>query len=419
MKSGSCFCWRRVLFLVLIVAFGRTSATAQRGFFIPLGHRSVDIPFEYRNNFILITLRLNGVLPLKFIFDTGAEHTLITKRELPELLSIQYTREFQVVGSDLKTVLVAYLARDIRLEIPNTIVAPQEDILVLKEDYFRFEEYAGVSVHGILSGNAFSRYLIKIDYQRQMITLIERNSFKTRDYKGFTEVPVKVYRNKPYFETQVRVFGDSLVPARLLLDTGAGLPLMLFVNTHPLLQPPPNALPSNIGMGLGGYLAGFAGRVNRLALGPFEQRNVVTYFQELDTTGQDPGNYNFRNGLIGNALLSHFRVIFDYAGEQIWLQPARTFNDQFVYDRSGMNVIATGDGLSTFLVQAVLPNSPADEVGLRPGDVIVRMGRTPAVLLTLPTLLRTLQGKPGKHVKLTVRRDGQKMKKVVVLRDLL
>ncbi|HNM25886.1 MAG TPA: PDZ domain-containing protein [Saprospiraceae bacterium] len=409
---------KKRLLLWCVLTLGSTLPLfSQNGFNLPPGQRQVDIPFEYSNNFIILTVNFNGILPLKFIFDTGAEHTVLTKRQISDLLHVPYEREFRITGSDLKTPLIAYLARQIRFDIPGKAYAPGEDILVLQEDYFRFEEYAGIEVHGILSANAFSKYIIKINYQQRVLSLYDRESFRLKDDK-YVALPLEVYRNKPYLKTRLQVLPDSVAPVKLLLDTGAGMSLLLFTDTHPLLHPPATALPSNIGMGLGGYLEGFAGRVSHLDLGPFLQQNIVTYFQTLDTLP----NYDYlnnRNGLVGNGLLSRFNVIIDYQKQTIWLKPNRNYQAAYEYDRSGMSVIASGAKLDVFIVQNIVPNSPAAESGILPGDQILRIGHSPAIFLTLSDIQRRLQGKPGKKVRISLRRNGEKMTKTIVLRDLL
>ena len=138
----------RLLLVVGYLFALSVSAVAQPGFSIIGGRKQVDIPFEYNHNFIIITLHFNGFLPLKFIFDTGAEHTILTKREIGDLMRIQYEREFRVLGSDLKTPLIAYLARRTSFEIPEKVIAPSEDILVIQDDYFRFKENIGLEIHG-------------------------------------------------------------------------------------------------------------------------------------------------------------------------------------------------------------------------------------------------------------------------------
>lgn len=418
--TNSVICMKTKTVAILLLAFGLAvcSARAQGGFELSKGVRHLEIPFEYVNNFIVLTIEFNGSLPLKFIFDTGAEHTILTKRQISDLLQVRYEREFRVKGSDLKTELVAYLARNIRLQIlDKDLVAPSEDILVLKEDYFRFEEYAGLEVHGILAGKVFARYILKINYRRKVLTLYERGTFKMRD-EGFEPMPMEVFRNKLYFTTQARLRADSSAPVKLLLDTGAGLPLMLFANTHPLIQPSANAIPTNIGMGLGGYLEGYIGRTPGLQLGPFAQDNVLTYFQTADTS-QDLSTLNSRNGLIGNMVLSRFVVVIDYQGAMLWLKPTKQYRDAFVYDRSGLNIISSGPTLNYFSVLNVLPGSPADEAGIFAGDRILRIGWMPASLRALADLQADLQKKPGKKVKIVIKRDGKVMKKWVVLRDLI
>ncbi len=390
---------------------------AQPGFTIVGKAKQVDIPFEYANNFIILSVRFGGILPLKFIFDTGAEHTIVTKREVTDILNLRYERSFKVAGSDLRTVLVAYLVRQVAFEFPGKAVAQSEDILVLEEDFLRFEEFTGVQVHGILAAHAFSRYIIQINYDRQVITLYDRASFRLKD-RDYTRIPVEIVRNKMYL--YATLWPTPQVPAnvKLLLDTGAGTPLLLFSNSNPLVQPPQKVLPAHIGIGLGGYLEGFTGRVHQLALADLHQTGVITYFQELDTTVQ-LSHLNNRDGLIGNALLHRFHVILDYYGDQIWLKPARHFRSEYVYDRSGVVVLAHGPQLNEFMVQSVLPNSPAAEVDIRPGDRIVRIGNTPTHFYTLDQLLNLLQRKPGKKVRLTVQRGEERLRKVIVLRDLL
>ncbi|MEZ4892714.1 MAG: hypothetical protein R2778_06815 [Saprospiraceae bacterium] len=156
--------------------------------------------------------------------------------------------------------------------MPNvTCTAPAEDILILQEDYFRFEEYAGVSVHGILSAKSFANYIFKINYQKKVISLYNRNEFPGPDAR-YKKVPVQIYRNKIYLNTKASFQQGTQSNVKLLLDTGAALPLLFFTNTDTLVQPPGNALKTNIGMGLGGYLEGYIGRTEGLDIGSFHQK---------------------------------------------------------------------------------------------------------------------------------------------------
>lgn len=407
------------ILLWALLCFGN-AVQAQRGFFIPSGNKSIEVPFEYNNNFIIIHLIINNKLPLSFIFDSGAGQTILTKKEITDILGIRYDRSFQVLGSDLSKPLTAYLCRNVRLEMPTKILAAQEDILVLDEDCFQFEEYIGMTIHGILSANAFSRYIFKINYDRNVITLYERENFNPKEFKGFKKFPVEITKEKPYFNTTLQMTPDSLVPVKLLLDTGAGMPLLIFSHTHALLVPPANAIASDIGMGLGGNIEGFIGRINGVALGEFNEQNVITYFQKIDTSIYVyTETATHRNGVIGNGMLQRFQVFFDYHAKEVWLKPSKNYKTAYTYDRSGMNIIAAGISMNNYIIQNVVPKSPAWEADIRKGDRIVRIGRNPAFLVSLSYILNKLKGKPGKKVKLVVDRDGKRLEKILILRDIL
>ena len=393
---------------------------AQRGVYIDPQARSVEIPFEYRNNFIILHLLVNGQLPLSFILDKCAGHTLLTKKELAQLLRLTYERSYQVMGSDLTRPLSAHLARGIRLDFPGLATAPQEDLLVLEEDFFQFEAFTGIPIHGILTANLFSRYLFKINYDKRTITLYNRQYVSEKTLKGYEVQPIELYRDKPYLYTILGLPTKDSLPIKLLLDTGAGLPLLLFSNTHPRLQPPPQAIPSGIGIGLGGDLQGFMGRTPSLKLGAYTQHQLITAYQSLDSTAEWVGTNN-RNGLVGNELLSRFTLIFDYYNEKIYLRPAKRFRTAYRFDRSGITVFASiGDGnKNNYFVQQVLPNSPAQKAGIQKGDQLLKINWIPAHLWSLSGINRRLQSTKRPTVHIRLRRADERINVRLTLEDLL
>ncbi|MGB3798181.1 MAG: hypothetical protein WA952_00120, partial [Lewinella sp.] len=40
-------------------------------------YRQIEIPFDTENDFIVIPILLNNLIPLRFIVDTGAENTVL------------------------------------------------------------------------------------------------------------------------------------------------------------------------------------------------------------------------------------------------------------------------------------------------------------------------------------------------------
>lgn len=379
------------------------------------GVKQVEIPFEFENNFIIVDVLFSNVVPLKFIFDTGAEHTVLTRREVTDLLKIPYQRRFTVMGADLKSELHAYLIRQIDLKV-GEVDAKNQSMLVLEEDYFKFEEYTGHKIYGIIGAEFFKGFIVKIDYNRKRITLTSVRHFKTP--KDYMKVPLNIKRQKPYIDTHINLRQDTIVPVRLLLDTGASLSLLINSNTHPDLEPPSNSIKGSVGLGLGGYLDGHLGRINHLNIADVTLNDVVTNFQELPE-GTDTTHLNGRNGLIGNKILSRFTVIIDYPRETLYLKPNKKFTKPFKFDKSGLQFIASGPRLRTFLVQSVIAGSPAEEVGIQEGDIIKSINGWPAGLVGLNGMINILKKKEGKKITLKIKREKIKIKKTFYLRKLI
>lgn len=383
---------------------------------IQRGVKKVEIPFEYENNFIVIKVLFNDVFPLKFIFDTGAEHTILTQREITDLLQINYERRFTIIGSDMSTELYAYLARGVKLTIGN-LLALNRSILVLEEDYFRFEEYGGIQVQGILGADLFRRFVVKINYRRKVITLYDPTYFNPPGGR-YKEFPIEIERHKPYLMANTSLTSDTTIRGKYLLDTGASISLLLYTNSHPAFNLPKQYIRSKIGMGLGGFLQGFMGRIEEIEIGGNKLESVITNFQELGTS-VDTSFTNNRNGIIGNQILNRFELIIDYIHGKLYLQPEKNYRRTFQYDKSGLILAASGVNLNVFTVIDLIDNSPAANADIQVGDEIKRINGMPTNLIHLSDVLRRLQGKSGKKVKLQIQRNNTKLTKEFVLKDLI
>lgn len=390
---------------------------AQPGSIIASGTgKRIEIPFQYENNFIIVEVIFEWLFPMKFIFDTGAEHTIITKKEIVETLDIPYVRDFKIIGSDMKQELVAHLISGIPLQV-GSLYAPNQNLLVLDDDYFRFEEFTGVNVHGILGANFFRSYVVKINYQKKVLTLELPKSFDPPE--RFTEIPVTIFKNKPYLIVKTKIGADSsAINLKMLLDTGASLSALFHVKTHPRLNMPVNVLKGNVGKGLGGYLEGYLGRAKSLSIGDFHLNEVLTNFQEVSES-MDTSSLNGRHGILGNQILERFQVVINYPEEKLYLKPTKQFYKKFTYDRSGLILVAGGYNLNNFVVHELVPGSPAEQAGIKTGDIIKRVNWIPHWAMSLDSVSKILKGKPGKKVKLKIKRGDETLCIKLVLRDLI
>ncbi len=370
--------------------------------------------FDASSDFILVDVKFNNVLPLKFIFDTGSEHTILFKKEYADLLGVQYDKRIPLMGSDLSQEIYGYIARGVNLHIGNTFLS-HNDILVLEEDYLKLEEFTGVTIDGIIGASLFKHFVIHVNNRSDKIEFIDVNRFKPP--RKYEEMTLDIISNKPYVEANGRL-GVDTIPLRLLLDTGAGLPLLLYTNTSPKLHLPEQTIQGSLGMGLGGNLQGYIGRMEHFSFHEYEFGNLVTSFQDIEIGEGAPPVFN-RNGILGNSILKRFNYYIDYHNETIYMRPISRLKKKFKFDKSGLVIAATGKNLRTFIIQRILEDTPAAEADIRRGDVIKRIEGIPAALKTLPAITAILSSREGRKVTLILDRDNERIKKKIKLRKII
>src|SRR5688572_10469258 len=150
-----CLKYMRQVIALLLFFISQVSMTGQTVIFNQLnllqGKKKVTIPFNYINNFIILDVKMFGSLPMHLIFDTGAEHVILFKREYTDILQVQYDKRIPIVGSDLSRQIYALVTRNAALEVTGLPVMPY-DILVLEEDYYNLEELIGTAIDGVIGG---------------------------------------------------------------------------------------------------------------------------------------------------------------------------------------------------------------------------------------------------------------------------
>ena len=402
--------------LLIFFCFSSFCTSAQAfGFQIDDEKDIVEIPFKIHNNFMVVEVVINNSLPLKFIFDTGAEHTILSKNIFGIALGLNYDRAIRLIGADLNQELIAHVSSNVHLKVGNAI-APKQDILILSDDYIQIDEYVGIEVHGILGADLIRNLVLKIDYKRHIIYLQRTSSFRAPKRK-WKEIPVSIEKNKPYIFAQATI-GDKNSTLKLLVDTGASLSLLLHTNTSPDINLPENIIQGSVGRGLGGILEGYIGRVNRLTLGGLFFNNIITNYQDVSNVINLESISN-RNGILGTALLSRFNIIIDYPKEKLYLLPHRRYNKGFKYDRSGLELIVSGKDLTTITVLSLISGSPAAEAGFKKGDEILAVNNIPTRFLNLKGVSKKLTKKVGKNIKIKLRRNGEIMTLRFKLRNLI
>ncbi len=382
-----------------------------------LGNKpEIVLPFEYHQGFIIVDLVFQKMIPLRFIVDTGAENTILLKREYASMMQLKYHKKIQLHGSDMSRTLYAFICNGTFLQLVNTETV-RHNIIVLEVDHLFLEEYIGTKVDGILGAEFFKGYILKIDYSRALITISDPLKYRYSDVKNYHKYDIDIVNNKPYLDCITEVQANVPIKTKMLIDTGAGLTALFHNNTDSLLKTPESILKGTLGKGLGGDIEGFTGKIHRLSLGDIEFTNMISSFQDLDNSMISPDKI-VRNGIIGNLLLERFDVVFDLYKSNLYLKPKKNYNKDFEFDKSGMTIFAFGENLKEFYVKYVIKDSPADEVDIRPGDIILKVNIWSRRWYSLRRLNKKFIGDSGKKVKLKIQRGGEVLIKTIVLRDL-
>ncbi|MEM6396283.1 MAG: PDZ domain-containing protein [Bacteroidota bacterium] len=409
---------KHILFLIILLLSTSNKVFTQFGQLdlrILGNQKKVEIPFRFENNFIIVPVVLDNLIPVNFIVDTGAEHTIILDRTLTDILSANYQREFEIVGSDLTTSITALLAVGINMQIGENLLAKNRSVLVLTDHDFNFENLTGVPIAGIIGGDFLMRFVLEINYQKRVLKLHEPSSFKPP--KKHELLPSYFERNRPYVEAEININSNEQFERRLLIDSGASLSFLLFFQPDENLPLPDSTILSPIANGLGGELLGTVGRARNLNVGDYKMGGMVMFFQDfpayLDSLDIK------RDGLIGNKALKRFHLFIDYPREVVYARAEGKWPSKFPFDKSGLTVSAGGPKLSRYQIINVVPNSPAYEAGLRSGDFIKRFNGIPGALLTLNGINKKLEGKVGRRINIVAERKGEILKIEFRLRELI
>lgn len=401
---------RRILFIFLLVLPAQLSWSQRTlGFAIEGGKKKVQIPFELHNNLIVVPLLLNGMLPLKFIVDTGVQTAILTDKAFTDILDLPYSRKYTIAGPGGQKIVNAYVTHNVALHLPG-LKGEGHAMLVLEQDYLELRNHLGTDVHGVLGYELFSRFIIKVDYAKKMLTVYSPSKFKAR--KKFERIPISLEDTKPFIEVPITLADSTVMIAKLLVDSGASHGLLLEPTSSPLIKVPDQAVSSIIGRGIGGEIMGKVGRVTSISLGSRKLSGVIVNFP-------DPDSYmdslklgtSHRNGTIGGEVLSRFTVIFNFSKEEIFLKKNSSFNDAFYYNLSGITIRAKGSQLNVFEITEVRDHSAAQKADILPGDLIQSVNGIRAEEIDLNTLLGHFNQKPGKKISLSIKRNGVVLKR--------
>jgi hypothetical protein len=358
------------------------------------------LAIEVIQNTIVVPVNVDGHA-LRFILDSGGVTLLLA--ETVARLGLRSEGRLEAAGAGGRSVSAGFV-RVQRLVIGEAVVLANQ--LVHELAMPGASDVLGVRVDGLLGADLFRRLVLRIDYERQSLTLLRP---QVEPEAGWGErLALTFFAHIPCVDAVL----DGQ-PGQFWLDTGNSGAVLLHARPGGM-QPALVSAVTTVGWGVGGAIRGRLARGTRLVLGHTEiDAPALRVLDGGEGALSTPG----LAGNLGGAILSRFVVTFDYARNAVWLAPNGRFGAPFPLDRSGLRIHAHAGG---FVVVAVMAGSPADEAGLRVGDVIVAVAGVAAEGIPLHAQRRAWQeSAEGTPVRVRVERAGALVEARFVLRDLV
>lgn len=287
---------------------------------VRLSAGAVTIPFEYVSNEIMIKAKVNGNVEMKFILDTGATQSILDRTKIKDVLP-QLLVDATANGADKNAISMTTGSGSIQATAVNLKTLSLGDMVlndvpVAVTDLSSFDQLQKDRPAGLIGANILKRFLVTVDYENQRVTFDDPNK---------SEVPegAIVVKTKPSLGMSgLAVEGtfDGKQNISFLIDTGAAFNNISETKVKNLV---PNPL-YKVGM-----LKGLDGKSVETGSARFDHLDIGKLRLDHPVFSVAPGGVGERTpagiisatdlAIIGNPLLSRYKVTFDYRNQRLIL----------------------------------------------------------------------------------------------------
>ena len=444
-----------ILCAFLLAASATLAANSSARSAAPLPDGSVVLPFENLEGIILVSASLHGEggrdTTGLFALDSGTgflvlDHELAFRLGLTDTLANRGSIDF--ANRPLS-----------RFELGSLQIDQVSPVLMLDVEIVK--RVTDRPVLGLLGERLFSSRAVVIDYRGKRVALIPVQRAAAGDTaatSGQTDrrgarsraLPASLVRasrkalggtlSTRASAVPFRLAGDGkmLIRARvsnpwppryaeltMILDTGA-TKCAFFEEALSERVPRSDRWPALRGLSVPNLLGSAGARLARIpavelatTTGPITLRGVDAAVMRSELSGVlSRAVGETVHGLLGYSFLRHFRVAIDYPHRILWLDPVASLRDERPYEYSHVGIQLERRGMAA-RVMAVAEGSPAAVAGIEAGDELTAIDGVPVERLDIISLARTLEGRPGSRVRLTLRRGAAEKTYSLTRRRLL
>jgi hypothetical protein len=417
---------------------------AQNGFHFKEPHTNrQQISFKLINNLIVVPIEINGK-KLSFILDTGVNKTILFNLSKNDSLGLLNTKNVKLQGLGKGEAVDALISKKNIFKIKN-LISSDETIYVILKDFFDLSSKMGTTIHGIIGYNLLKNFIVKVNYKSKKIDFYNPKTYSYKKCKKCEILPFTFYRKKPFINAKISLdsISNTFINVKLLVDSGGSDAMWLFENSKEAIKTPKRFFNDILGEGLSGAIFGNRSRISKFKMGQFVIENpTVSFLDSLST--HNARDYKERNGSIGGGILKRFKVWIDYPNKKITLKKNGSLNKGFNYNMSGLDIVYNGQQLvkekslssfnsangpnsnqnnsvsfvtnysfnfkPSYKIKNVVKNSPGYFAGLLKNDILLRINGKPVHELKIGDIIHKFQERDKKKIRITILRNGLKMK---------
>lgn len=429
----------RLLKNIAIIVFCIPFISLAQGFKLEKGQKFQKVKFELINNLMIIPVEINGA-KLSFLLDSGVSTPILFNLSDQDSVQINNVTEITIKGLGEGPAMKG-LSSDGNTFRINSIANRSQKLYVVLDKDINFSPSLGVPIHGIIGYDLFKDFVVEINYGSKVIKFHDPQRYTAKLNKNQERLPLIIENKKAYVDGKVFMGGDAEIPVRLLVDTGSSDAIWLFEDEEKGLDIPERHYDDYLGKGLSGNIFGKRTMVEGFKLGSNSLKGPKTAFPNMESFNSIK-NIGERNGSIGGEILKRFNLVFNYSKNEVIIKRNGNFKAPFVYNLSGIELMHAGmryiaekltdsrgivksdertfgnvqllmEGrtrlslVPEIVVSSIRAGSPADEAGLKEGDLILTVNGRSVHKYKLQEVLQLLNEREGKRVKLVIERYNQ------------